>query len=136
MTVKNSLAAAAVATLMVTDASIATAQDGAAMKLGELKDLIAWANKMPPGPFSLNLKGEITAPTPCYEAAAEYAGDDKSNPPIYRVRITLIQKPGICIQKLTDIHFSYTQQNYVGNHQKMDVFSDKDSKIIAIDVIQ
>lgn len=107
-----------------------------ATKVGELKDLSAWANKMPPGPFSLHAIGKITAPTPCYDATAEYAGDDKSNPPVYRLKISLRQHPGICIQKLTDIPFRYAQSNYVGNHANMTIFSDQDSKTIPIDVVQ
>jgi hypothetical protein len=123
-------AAAAFAFIVTGDAS------AQGMKVGELKDLSAWVNKMPPGPYSLHAAGKITAPTPCYDALAVYAGDDKSNPPVYRVKITLLQHPGICIQKLTDISFRYSQPNYVGNDASMTIFSDQDSKTIPIDVVQ
>jgi hypothetical protein len=109
------------------------------MKVGELKDLYAWVNKMPPGPPSIIAIGRITAPTPCYDALADYAGDSKSNPPIYRVKVTLHlqQPPGVmCIQRLTDIQFRYRQPNYVGNHEKMEIFSDQDSKTIPIESVQ
>ena len=134
MTFARNLVAAVIAGLAIGCPHVASAQEP--MKIGDLKDLIAWANKMLPGPFSLHAKGEVTAPTPCHDAIAEYAGEDKSNPPIYRLKVTLIQKPGVCIQRLSDIPFAYTQQNYLGNHQKMEIFTDKDSKIIAIDFVQ
>jgi hypothetical protein len=132
--IRNFAAATAVA---VTFAFIVTGDASAqGMKVGELKDLSAWVNKMPPGPFSLYAIGKITAPTPCYDALAEYAGEDKSNPPVYRIKITLRQHPGNCIQKLSDISFRYAQPNYVGNDANMTIFSDQDSKTIAIDVVQ
>jgi hypothetical protein len=122
----------AAAALTVIGTSGASAQG----KVGELKDLGAWVNQMPPGPPSINAIGKITAPTPCYEALADYAGDSKSNPPIYRVKVTLQlqQPPGVfCIQRLTDIQFRYRQPNYVGTHQMMEIFSDQDSKTIPIE---
>ena len=106
------------------------------MKVGELKALHAWANKTPPGPFSLHAVGTVTAPTPCYEAVGEYAGDDKSNPPVYRVKITVRQLPGNCVQKLADIPFRYGQPNYAGTHAQMTIFSDQDSKTVPIDVVR
>jgi hypothetical protein len=133
MTIRNRTASVAAITFAFIIIEDATAQG---MKVGDLKDLSAWVNKMPPGPYSLHAIGKITAPTPCYDAFAEYAGDDKSNPPVYRVKITLRQHPGICIQKLTDLPFRYTQFNYVGNHANITIFSDQDSKTIPIDIVQ
>jgi hypothetical protein len=99
--------------------------------------LAAWVNKMPPGPFSIYVIGTITAPTPCHQAITSYQGDSKSEPPIYRVKVTIVEQPGvICIQKISDIDFRYDQPNYVGNHQEMEIFSDADSKTVKIDVVQ
>jgi hypothetical protein len=106
-------------------------------KLGELSDLHAWVDKMPPGPASIHATGKITAPTPCYDALAEFAGLDKSNPPIYLVKVTLRQRPGpgACIQVVSNIAFSYSQPNYTDNAEKMTIFSDQDSKTIPIEIV-
>ncbi|HEX2511724.1 MAG TPA: hypothetical protein VHK44_03920, partial [Xanthobacteraceae bacterium] len=75
---------------------------------------------------------------PCYDALAEYAGDLESNPPVYRVRVTLRQQPGpgACTLALRDITFRYMQPNYTGKHKKVQVFSDRDSKEVAIRVVK
>jgi hypothetical protein len=106
-----------------------------AKKVGELSDLHAWVDKMPPGPASIHAAGKITAPTPCYDALAEFAGLDKSNPPIYLVKVTLRQRPGACIEVLTDIPFSYAQPNYADNAEKMTISSAQDSKTIPIEMV-
>src|SRR5580704_13544253 len=100
----------------VTMMGVASMQSNAqGTKVGELSDLHAWVDKMPPGPASIHATGKITAPTPCYDALAEFAGLDKSNPPIYLVKVTLRQRPGGCIEVLTNIAFSYVQPNYADN---------------------
>lgn len=98
-----------------------------ASKVGELNKIVGWINKMPPGPPSITVKGQITAPTPCHEAAAQYVGE-KSNPPTYQIKISLHQKPGNCIQRLDDIPFYYSQPNYAGSATRVEVSSDQDSK--------
>jgi hypothetical protein len=102
--------------------------------LSELYDLHAWIDKMPPGPASIHATGKITAPTPCYDAVAEFAGLDKSNPPIYLVKVTLRPRPGVCIQVVSNVAFSYVQPNYADNAEKMTMFSDQDSKTITIEI--
>jgi hypothetical protein len=110
--------------------------EGAPTNVGELKDLAAWINKRPTDPPRLHVTGKITAPTPrpCYDAVAEYAGDLETNPPVYRIRVTLRQQPGLgaCPLWLQDITFQYMQPNYAGKHQKVQVFSERDSKEVAI----
>jgi hypothetical protein len=103
--------------------------------LSELYDLHAWVDKMPPGPASIHATGKITAPTPCYDAVVEFAGLDKSNPPIYLVKVTLRPRPGVCIQVIANIAFSYAQPNYADNAEKMTIFSDQDSKTIPIEIV-
>lgn len=99
--------------------------------------LAVWVNKMPPGPSSIHATGTITAPTPCHQTMTSYEGDSKSEPPIYRVKVTIVAQPGvICIQKISDVDFRYDQPNYVGNHAEMEVFSDTDSKTVKIEVVQ
>jgi len=120
----------------VTTAGIPSIQLNAqGMKVGQLSDLHAWINKMPPGPPSIHATGKITAPTPCYDALAEFAGLNKSNPPIYRVKVTLRQRPGVCIEVLSDVPFSYAQPNYVDNAEQMTIFSEQDSKTITIEIV-
>jgi len=121
---------------VVTMTGVASIQSHAqGTKLGELSDLHAWVDKMPPGPASIHATGKITAPTPCYDALAEFAGLDKSNPPIYLVKVTLRQRPGACIQVLTNIAFTYVQPNYADNAEKMTIFSEQDSKTIPIEIV-
>jgi hypothetical protein len=120
----------------VTIMGVASIQSNAqATKVGELSELHAWVDKMPPGPASIHATGKITAPTPCYDAVAEFAGLEKSNPPIYLVKVTLRQRPGVCIEVLTNIAFSYVQPNYADNAEKMTIFSEQDSKTIPIEMI-
>jgi hypothetical protein len=115
--------------------NVASLQSGAgATRIGELSDLYAWVNKMPPGPASIHATGKITAPTPCYHALAQFAGVDKSNPSIHLVKITLWRRLGYCTQRLTDIPFSYERPNYADRSEKMRLFSDQDSKTILIEV--
>jgi hypothetical protein len=118
-------------------APIVALAQGGAMKVGELKELSAWVNKMPVGIPSFHVTGKITAPTPCHEVLTEYAGDLKTHPPVYRVKVSLRSKPGIiCIQKLSDLNFHYLQPNYAGSHGKAQVSSDQDSKDVNIEVVQ
>ena len=121
----------------VTMTGVASIQSNAqATKVGELSELHAWVDKMPPGPASIHATGKITAPTPCYDAVAEFAGLDKSNPPIYLVKVTLRQRPGVCIEVLTNIGFSYVQPNYADNAEKMTISSEQDSKTIPIETVR
>jgi hypothetical protein len=120
----------------VTMTGVASMQSNAqGTKVGELSELHAWVDKMPPGPASIHATGKITAPTPCYDALAEFAGLDKSNPPIYLVKVTLRQRPGACIDVLSNIAFSYVQPNYADNAEKMSIFSEQDSKTIPIEMV-
>jgi hypothetical protein len=118
-------------------AGMALQQAGAqGTKLGELSDLHAWVDKMPPGPASIHATGKITAPTPCYDALAEFAGLDKSNPPVYLVKVTLRQRPAVCIQVVSNIAFSYAPPNYVDDAKEMRIFSEQDSKLVSIETVQ
>ncbi len=121
---------------VVTMTGVASIQSHAqGTKLGELSDLHAWVDKMPPGPASIHATGKITAPTPCYDALAEFAGLDKSNPPIYLVKVTLKQRPDVCIQVISNVAFSYAQPNYADNAETMTIFSEQDSKTIPIEIV-
>ena len=106
---------------------------GAALNVGELKDLAARINKMP-DPARLHVTGKITVPAPCYDAVAEYAGDLETNPPVYRVQVTLREQPGPgqCIASFYDFTFQYMQPNYAGKHKKVQVFSVWELKEVAI----
>jgi hypothetical protein len=103
-------------------------------KVGDLSNLHGWINRMPPHVASINATGMIMAPNPCFDALAEFAGIDKSNPSIYLVKITLQDDHNYCIQVLTDIPFSYRQWNYAGRATKMTIFSESDSKTIPLEV--
>lgn len=114
---------------------VATTQSSAqGRKVGELSKLYAWINRMPPRVASINATGMITAPDPCYDALAEFAGVDKSNPSIHLVKLTLREQDGFCIQVLTDISFSYRQWNYAGRAAKMTIFSKSNSKTIPLEI--
>ncbi|MCO5159575.1 MAG: hypothetical protein M9939_00440 [Mesorhizobium sp.] len=104
----------------------------------QAEGLYAWVDKMPPPPDGIHLRGTITAPTPCHETATSYEGDSKSNPPIYRVKVSIVEpSPDLtCVQVIADIPFAYDEANYVGNHEQMEVFSDNDSKTVKIEVVQ
>jgi hypothetical protein len=120
----------------VTVTGVASIQSNAqGTSLSELYDLHAWVDKMPPGPASIHATGKITAPTPCYDALAEFAGLDNSNPPIYLVKVTLRPRPGVCIQVVSNVAFSYVQPNYADNAEKMTIFSDQDSKTMPIEIV-
>ncbi|WP_428699556.1 hypothetical protein [Stappia sp.] len=107
------------------------------MKVGDVKDVVAWVNAMP-GPGSaptLHVTGKVTAPTPCYEVLAEFDGFDKSDPPVYRVKVTLSERPGLCPQVLTDKEFHYVERNYAGTSKQVRVLSDTDSKTVDIQIV-
>jgi len=110
-------------------------------KVGTILDdkqhpLSAWVNKMPPTPDSLHVVGWIVAPTPCYETATTYEGESKSNPPVYRIKVSLIEPRGvICIQRISPIRFRYDQPNYSGTNEEAEVFSESDSKLTKIEVV-
>jgi hypothetical protein len=116
-------------------AGVATTQSSAqGRKIGEISNLHAWINRMPPRVASINATGMITAPNPCYDALAEFTGVDKSNPSIHLVKITLQEDHGFCIQVFTDIPFSYQRWNYAGRAAKITIFSESDSKTIPVEV--
>ena len=107
------------------------------MKVGDVKDVVAWVNMMP-GPNSaptLHVCGKVTAPTPCYEVDAQFDGLEKSQPPIYRVKVTLRQLPGICVQVLSDKEFHYVETNYSANASQVTVLSDTDSETVDIQIV-
>jgi hypothetical protein len=103
-------------------------------KDGELFSPHAWIDKMPPGPASIHATGKITAPVPCYEALAQFAGVNKKNPSIYLVKVTLRGQHGSCAQVLADIPFAYAGGTYPDNVREMTIFSDHDSKTIPIEI--
>jgi hypothetical protein len=47
---------------------------------------------MPPRPARVHAIGMIAAPTPCYDAPAEFTGVDTRIPPNYLVKINLRKK--------------------------------------------
>ena len=104
-----------------------------ASKVGELSNLNAWVDMMLPRPASIHVTGMITAPTPCYDALAEFVGVANSNSPIYLVKVTLRELPVTCIEVLTNIPFSYERRDYQGNAAKMTIFSVTDSKTVPIE---
>jgi hypothetical protein len=107
---------------------------GEAKDVGELKNLAAWITKKHTDPPRLQVTGKITAPTPCYDAVAEHAGDLETNPPVYRIQVTLREPPGLegCWAVLHDITFRYMQPNYAGKHKKVQVFYVWELKAVAI----
>jgi hypothetical protein len=116
-------------------AGVATAQPyGLARKTGELADLKAWIDKMPPGPASIQATGTITAPSGCYDALAQFAGLDDGNPPIYRVNVTLWKRHGYCTQSTEDVRFFYRRPNYAGRAERMTIISERESKTIPIEI--
>jgi hypothetical protein len=132
MGISQSYATAAVAASLLCCPVAAVADDKPA-KIGDLDDLMAWVTTMPPGPATLHVIGEVKAPTPCHDAVADYAGDDKSNPPVYRLKVTWVARPGMCIQKASDIQFRYTQPNYAGSYKEIEVFTDSDKDAVTIE---
>ena len=129
MRYRTALFGAAVTAALVLLGSFAHAQ---ATKVGELKSVVAWVNKMPGGPPSLHIVGSITAPTPCYDAIVEYKGETTSTPKTYQIIVKLQSKPGVCIQVLSDIGFHYVQPNYSGNADSAQATSDNDAKTAPI----
>jgi hypothetical protein len=114
-----------------------------ALEVGEIHDskelpLSAWVNKMPGSPPSLHVRGFITAPTPCHTTVTRYEGDSKTNPPIYRIKISFVDPPKgtICLQTLWPVEFDYDQQNYAGNHASVEIFSDTHSRTKDLETAQ
>ncbi|WP_417768444.1 hypothetical protein [Stappia sp.] len=107
------------------------------MKVGDVKDVVAWVNVMP-GPGSaptLHVTGKVTAPSPCHQVLAEFDGFDKSEPPVYRVKVVLGEQQGLCPQVLTDKEFHYVERNYAGNSKQLRVLSDTDGKTVDIQTV-
>ena len=104
------------------------------MKVGDVKNVVAWVDLMPgPGRTpTLHVTGKVTAPTPCHEVLAEFAGLEKSEPPVYLVEVTLREGAGICPQVLTDRDFHYIERNYGGAAKSVRVFSDSESETAKI----
>lgn len=102
--------------------------------VGELSNLNAWIDKLPPRLASIHATGMITAPTPCYDALAAFDGVDTSNPAIYLVKITLRAHTSYCIQVLTDIPFSYRELTYDDQTKEMMILSEDDSETIAVEI--
>jgi hypothetical protein len=75
-----------------------------------------------PVEFSLNVKAQILASTPCFKAEGKYGGDEKSKPPTYILEVSLIPttKPGTaCIQVVTYVPLDYTEKPYKGDHDEV-----------------
>lgn len=104
------------------------------MDIGDVKEVVAWVNLMPgPGRTpTLHVTGKVTAPTPCHEVLAEFAGLDKSEPPVYRIEVTLREGGDLCPDVLTDKEFRYIERNYAGTAATVRVSSDTDSETAPI----
>ena len=103
--------------------------------VGDLTDVAAWVNTMSiSGSHTLIIVGEITAPTPCHTATTQFAGLEKSNPPVYLVDVDLVPPPEgtICLEVLTDIEFRYEQPNYAETAEEAKVSSDQTSVVVPI----
>jgi hypothetical protein len=123
--------AVSAAALTAADAQAQTCSSG---KVGELRDVVAWVNRMPgPGARpSLHIVGRIVTATPCHDASAQFTGDSKSNPPLGMFKVTVTQRPGICIQCIAEVPFRYDDPNYSGTYASIEVSSDHDKKTIQV----
>lgn len=104
------------------------------MDVGDIKEVAAWVNMMPgPGRTpTLHVTGKVTAPTPCHEVLAEFAGIETSEPSIYRIEVTFREGAGVCPQVLTDRDFHYIERTYGGAAKTVRVFSGSDSETAKI----
>lgn len=138
MLVRNIQLLVAIGSLLLPNATLAQERH----KVGTILDdkehpLYAWVNKIPGQPPSLHVIGSIVAPTPCHETVTTYEGDSKSNPPVYRIKVSIVEpRAGACPQVISAVAFRYDQPNYAGSHQEVEVFSDTDSKVKGIEVVQ
>ena len=112
----------------------AQAQSCSNGKVGELRQVVAWVNKMPgPGAKpSLHIMGRIVTATPCYDASVAFDGDKKTNPPIGMFAVSVKQRPGICVQCIAEVPFRYDDPNYAGNYHTVEVRSDRDKKVVKV----
>ncbi len=108
------------------------AQDAA---VGDLSELAAWINRMPGGAPRLHVIGEITAPTPCYDVVAEFAGETAAIPSTYRLEVSLRPQDGICIQRVQALEFHFTADDYQGNANEVEVISGDRRETIPIEPV-
>ena len=127
-------ASIALAPLAVAPLSLVTASAQQAQQVGELHNISAWID-LQPGPDrpTLHIVGSITAPTPCHTVSASYEGDEKSNPPIYLLKVSLDAGKGICPQVLTNLSFHHTQDKFAGNHLQAKIFHG-DGPVTTVDI--
>lgn len=67
----------------------------------------AWLDRMPPGPATLHVQGEVVAPTPGYVAKLAPKEPQGINPNDLILALTLEEKGGIWTQVLTPVSASY-----------------------------
>jgi hypothetical protein len=83
---------------------------------------------------TLYVLGTVAAPTPCHDPIARYAYDEKTNPPIYVIKLEFIKRPDICIEVEWDREVRFEQPNYAGNHEHLKlIFTDGSTKTAPIE---
>jgi hypothetical protein len=105
------------------------------MGVGDLEKVKAWVDTMPPRPGRLVVIGRVVAPTPCHEAKAVLDAIEKSNPPVYVVKVTVHPLPGRCLQVLHAIDFRFVLENYADDARQVRVISEKDSLLVDIEEV-
>jgi hypothetical protein len=126
----------AASTAAFASAGDALAQQCSNGKVGELRDVNAWVDKMPPARGGrLFITGRIVTPTPCYDATVKFVGEKKSNPPIGMFKVSVKQRPGICIQCIAEVSFRYEDRKYAGKYETIEVSSDQDTKTVKVQVV-
>jgi len=87
----------------------------------QMSAVVAWKNAMPGSSPSLHVTGSIMAPTACHEPVLTHAGDMKSNPPVYLLKLEYDVRPGTCAQTPVAKSFHYVERNYAGVHYRVDI---------------
>ena len=67
----------------------------------------AWVDAMPPGPKTLNVSGQVVAPTPGYEASWREGFADRGMPPGQHFYLEFTPPSGFVPQVLTTIDVTY-----------------------------
>lgn len=79
----------------------------------------AWADRMPPGPGSLHVVGQVLAPTPCYRAELHPAASPGGDAGQLVLDVALAPIRRVCPDVPTWIEARYDRERYAGAYREV-----------------
>lgn len=98
----------------------------------------AWLNKMPSGPNTFHVVGDVLVSNPGVTALLTMREPQGINPNILMLDLTLVQQPGVWPDLIAHVqaHFDRVTPSGSSKYSSVDIFLGSTNKIVTIDHIE